>query len=116
MKWNINSVLSVLAIVLALATAPMSAAFADDDLDEIGAFDVMDDSDSEEGSILELDDDSEDSDSEDVDSEDSDSEDSDSEDSDSEDSDSEDSDSEDSDDDLDDSDSEDDSEEDMLEE
>jgi len=111
MKWNINSVLSVLAIVLALATAPMSAAFADDDLDEIGAFDVMDDSDSEEGSILELDDDSEDSDSEDVDSEDSDSEDSDS-----EDSDSEDSDSEDSDDDLDDSDSEDDSEEDMLEE
>ena len=113
MKWKINSILSVLAMVLALATAPMSAAFADeDDLDEIGGFDVMDDSDSEEGSILDLEsDESEDSDGEDVDSEDSDSEDSDS-----EDSDSEDSDSEDSDDDLDDSDSEDDSEEDMLEE
>lgn len=113
MKWKINSVLSALAMVLALAMAPMSAAFAHDDLDEIGAFDVMDDSDSEEGSILELDDDSEDSDSEDVDSEDSDS---DSEDSDSDDSDSDDSDSDDSDDDLDDSDSEDDSDEDMLEE
>ena len=96
MKWNINSILSVLAIVLALAMAPMSAAFADDDDMGLDAFDVMDDSDSEDGSILEMDD-SEDGDSEDVDSEDSDSEDSDS---------------EDSDDDLDDSDSEDDSEED----
>ena len=96
MKWNINSILSVLAIVLALAMAPMSAAFADDDDMGLDAFDVMDDSDSEDGSILEMDD-SEDGDSEDVDSEDVDSEDSDS---------------EDSDDDLDDSDSEDDSEED----
>ena len=101
MKWKINSILSVLAMVLALATVPMSAAFADDDLDEINGFDVMDDSDSEEGSILDLEsDESEDSDGEDVDSEDSDSEDSDS---------------EDSDDDLDDSDSEDDSEEDEVE-
>ena len=105
MKWKINSILSVLAMVLALAMAPMSAAFADDDDMGLDAFDVLDDSDSEEGSILEMDD-SEDGDSEDVDSEDSDSENSDS----------EDSDSEDSDDDLDDSDSEDDSEEDMLEE
>ena len=104
MKWNITYILSTLAMVLALAMAPMSAAFADE-LDEIGSFDVLDDSDSEDGSILELDD-SEDSDSEDVDSEDSDSEDSDSEDSDSEDSDG----------DLDDSDSEDDSEEDDSEE
>ena len=97
MKWNIKSILSVLAIVLAFATAPMSVVYADDDL-ELDAFDVMDDSDSEEGSILELD--SDDSDGEDVDSEDSDGEDSDS---------------EDSDDDLDDSDSEDDSEEDDVE-
>ena len=101
MKWNIKSILSVLAVVLAFATAPMSVVYADDDL-ELDAFDVMDDSDSEEGSILELD--SDDSDGEDVDSEDSDSEDLDS----------EDSDSEDSDDDLDDSDSEDDSEEDEV--
>ena len=102
MKWKINSILSALAMVLALAMAPMSVAFADD---ELGLeFDVLDDSDSEDGSILEIGD-SEDSDSEDVDSEDSDSEDSDS----------EDSDSEDSDDDLDDSDSEDDSDEDSEE-
>ena len=101
MKWNIKSILSALAIVLALATAPMSVVYADDDLGL--EFDVLGDSDSEDGSILEMDD-SEDGDSEDVDSEDSDSEDSDGEDSDSEDSDG----------DLDDSDSEDDSEEDEV--
>jgi len=106
MKWTTYLRLAAVAIVLAFAMAPMSPAFADDDGLELDSFDVIDDSDSEDGSILELDD-SEDSDSEDVDSEDVDSEDSDS-----EDSDSEDSDSEDSDDDLDDSDSEDDSEED----
>ncbi|MCH8867226.1 MAG: hypothetical protein IID58_10280 [Proteobacteria bacterium] len=103
MTGKLNSILYVLAFVLALAMAPMSVAFADGGLGLV--FDVLDDSDSEEGSILELEE-AEDSDSEDVDSEDSDSEDSDS----------EDSDSEDSDDDLDDSDSEDDSEEDMIEE
>ena len=98
MTGKLNSILYVLAFVLALAMAPMSVAFADGDLGL--KFDVLDDSDSEEGSIMDLEE-SEDSDSEDVDSEDSDSEDSDS---------------EDSDDDLDDSDSEDDSEEDMVEE
>ncbi len=95
---KLKSILSIVAFALALAMAPMSVAFAAGDLGL--EFDVLDDSDSEEGNMLELDD-SEDSDSEDVDSEDSDSEDSDS---------------EDSDDDLDDSDSEDDSEEDMVEE
>ncbi len=103
MTGKLKSILSIVAFAMALAMAPMSVAFAAGDLGL--EFDVLDDSDSEEGSILELQE-AEDSDSEDVDSEDSDSEDSDS----------EDSDSEDSDDDLDDSDSEDDSEEDMIEE
>ena len=102
MKWKLKTILAALAMVTALAMAPMSVAFADDDLD-LEAFDVLDDSDSEEGSILELDD----SDSDDVDSEGVDSVDS--EDSDSEDADSEDSDDDDSDGDLDDSDSDDDS-------
>lgn len=106
MKGRFESIWAVLAFALALAGAPMSVAFADDDLG-VDDFDVLDDSDSEEGSILELgdSDDSEDVDSDDVDSEDSDSEDSDSEDFDSEDSDG----------DLDDSDSEDDSDEDLEE-
>lgn len=105
MKWKISSVLSAFALVFALAMAPLSAVWADDDDLGVDSFDVLDDSDSdEEGSVLELDDseDSEDVDSEDVDSEDVDSEDMDSDDIDSEDSDG----------DLDDSDDEDDSEDD----
>lgn len=104
MKGKISSVLSALALVLALAFAPLTVVWAQSDDLGVDSFDVLDDSDSdEEGSVLDLDD----SDSEDVDSEDVDSEDVDSEDSDSEDIDSEDSDG-----DLDDTDSEDDSEED----
>lgn len=99
MKGKISSVLSALALVLALAFAPLTVVWAQSNDLGVDSFDVLDDSDSdEEGSVLDLDD----SDSEDVDSEDVDSEDSDSEDIDSEDSDG----------DLDDTDSEDDSEED----
>ena len=114
MKGKIGSVVSAFALVFALAMAPLSAAWAEDHELDMGSFDVLDDSDSdEEGTVLELDDseDSEDVDSEDVDSEDADSEDVDSDDMDS-DSDSDDIDSEDSDGDPDDSDSEDDSEDD----
>ena len=106
MKGKISSVLSALALVLALAFAPLTVVWAQpgSELAGVDSFDVLDDSDSdEEGSVLDLDD----SDSEDVDSEDVDSEDTDSEDSDGEDIDSEDSDG-----DLDDTDSEGDSEED----
>lgn len=110
MKRKISSILSALALAIALTMAPQSAVLADDSDDlDVDSFGVLGDSDSEDAAILRLDD------AEDSDSEDSDSEDSDSEDSDSEDSDSGDFDSEDSDGDLHDSDSEDDSDEDAEE-
>ena len=49
---KLKSILSILAFALALAMAPMSVAFADGDLGLV--FDVLDDSDSEEGSIMDL--------------------------------------------------------------
>lgn len=83
-KWTLHSIVSILMITLSLAMAPF--AWADDsDSDDLGVdgFDVVGDSDSEEGSFLalselrdsggdDLDSDSQDSDGEDSDSDDSD--------------------------------------------
>ena len=52
MKGKISSIFSALALALALALAPLSAVLADDSDDlDVDSFDVMDDSDSEDGSI-----------------------------------------------------------------
>ena len=53
MKGKISSIFSTLALALMLALAPLSAVFADDSDDlDVDSFDVLDDSDSEDGSIL----------------------------------------------------------------
>ena len=79
MKWTLHSIYMILILLISFATAPLGWA-QDSDSDDLGvdSFDVMDDSDSEEGSFLELEEfDDSDSDDVDSDSEDSDSDDSD---------------------------------------